>query len=122
MRIFHRTGIELPAGVLRTLIPGHRNHGETTGPELVKVMRLFGLRPVYERVASNAVQSLLEASVVAGNPPIVLGNWVSPLVPHWLLVVDAMMTGAVVNDPWGGRRYFLPIDRFLTRYLGDCIL
>lgn len=122
MRIWHKTGIELPAGVLRTLIPDHQDHGATTGPQLVHVMRLFGLRPVYREMTGNAVLPLLARSVVAGVPPIILGTWVSPMILHWVLVVDAMTTGVAVNDPWGGVRRFIPQNLLLQRYAGGCIL
>lgn len=122
MRIYYRTGIELPAGVLRTLIPDKTQTGATTGPELVRLMRQFGLRPVWLRVTVDAIQGQCQRSVTLNVPPIVLGNWVAPTVPHWILLVDAMATGVVVNDPWGGRRYFLPWNLFLQRYLGECIV
>lgn len=122
MRIYYRTGIELPAGILRQLIPKHQNTGVSTPQELVQLMRLFKLNPVAIRATKDAVQEALSRSTVAGVPPIVLGNWVSPLVPHYVLVVDSMQTGVVVNDPWGGRRYFLPTDLLTRRYDGWCIL
>lgn len=122
MRIYYRTGLELPAGVIRTLIPDKGSTGATTGPELVAVMRRFQLTPVHLTPGTNAVRHYIERSVTASVPPIVLGTWVSPKVLHWLLVVDAMQTGMVVNDPWGGRRYFLPWDLALRRYAGSCIV
>lgn len=122
MRIWYRTGIELPAGVLRTLIPSKLDAGTTTGPELVAVMEKFGLRPVYKEPATAAIHTLCQSAVVKGIPPIALGFWVAPTVMHWVLLVDAPRTGVVVNDPWGGRRYFLPRDKFLQRYAGECIV
>lgn len=122
MRIYYRTGLELPAGVIRAMIPNHQDHGSTSGSDLVGVMRLFGLHPVQLPLAPNIVLQHLQKAVVLGIPPIILGNWVSPLILHWVLVVDALTTGIVVNDPWGGVRRFLPHDLVLQRYAGDCIL
>lgn len=122
MRIYYRTGVELPAGVLRELIPGHARRGETSGMDLVGVMRLFGLSPVYKRVATDAVQLLLGEAVRKGIPAIVLGTWVAPTVLHWVLVVGADGGGVWVNDPWGGVRRYIPWGIFLHRYAGECIV
>lgn len=122
MRIYYRTGLELPAGVLRTLIPDKITTGGTTATELVQLMRRFGLRPAYKRVSADAVEDHLQLATTKGIPPIVLGNWVSPVILHWVLVVGVMTTAAVVNDPWGGVRRLIPWDLFLQRYAGDCIL
>lgn len=122
MRIYYRTGLELPAGVLRTLIPGHGASGATTGPELVGVMRLFHLSPVYREITGAAIQAFCTRSIVQGTPPILIGNWVSPHILHWVLGVDAGRDALTVNDPWGGVRRYLPWDIVLQRYAGGCIL
>lgn len=104
------------------MIPGHQTYGQTTGPELVKVMHVLGLSPVIKYAAMNAVLQTVRRAVTAGVPPIVLGNWVSPSILHWVLVVGASDIGWVVNDPWGGQRYYLPASKVLTRYGGACIV
>lgn len=122
MRIYHRWGLELPAGVLRTLIPNKQATGASSGQELVRLMRLFNMRPVALTLGADASVHLLSRSVLQGVPPIVLGYWVSPLILHWVLVVDTPATGVVVNDPWGGVRRFIPTDLYLQRYAGVCIV
>lgn len=122
MRIWYRTGLALPAGVLRTMIPGHQGQGETSPDELTLVMRLFGLRPAVVQTAKDAIQESLIAAIRVGIPPIVLGYWESRTVLHYVLGVDASSSGFLVNDPWGGRRALLSWDQVDSAYAGWCIL
>lgn len=122
MRIWYRTGIALPAGVLRQLIPGHQSRGETSGQELVDLMRIFGLSPVSVSVARDAIQERLAGSLAAQTPPIVLGFWDDPTTLHWVLGVAASASALVVNDPWGGVRRIIPWPVLLREYAGTCIL
>lgn len=122
MRIFYRTRIELPAGILRQLIPGHQDHGETAPADLVRVLRIFGLHPVSSPVPLTAIRSQLTRSIDAAAPPIVLGRWLASDSLHWVLGVDASSDGLLVNDPWDGQRRLYPWDKVLSRYAGWCIL
>lgn len=122
MRIWYRTGIALPAGILRMLIPGHSDHGESSPEELVILMRIFGLRPVSLPVAADAVQESLTDAIRKGVPPIVLGYWESRTVLHYVLGVDADTVGLLANDPWGGKRSKLSWDQVASGYAGWCIL
>jgi hypothetical protein len=122
MRIWYRTGIALPAGILRQLIPGHSDHGETSPEELVVLMRVFGLRPVVMPTTVDAVQGSLTDAVRKGIPPIVLGYWESRTVLHYILGVDADAAGFLANDPWGGKRGKLSWDQVASGYAGWCIL
>lgn len=122
MRIYYRTGIELPAGTLRTLIPHHGDHGETSAQDLTFLMHLFGLRPVAVPISPDAVQIRLQHSIATGTPPIVLGRWLSPTTLHWVLGVAASVAGLTVNDPWDGTRRQYPWPLLTSRYAGWCIL
>lgn len=122
MRIYYRTGIELPAGIIRQLIPGHEARGETSPAELVRVMRIFKLSPVSVPVRPAAVEGRLRAACDAGIPAIVLGEWLQQGVLHWVLVVAASSDGIHVNDPWDGARKTFSWPEVLSRYAGWCIL
>lgn len=122
MRIWYRTGIALPAGIIRQLIPGHGDRGETSPGELAQVMRTFGLKPVALARALDAIQPLLIKAIMAGIPPIILGYWDDPKVLHYVLGVDITTTGILVNDPWGGRRVELSWTTLDTQYAGWCIV
>lgn len=122
MRIWYRTGIAMPAGVLRQLIPGHQTHGATTGEELVSLMRIFGLKPLLSQTGRDAVKVKLKMSQMAGVPTLLLGEWEQRGVLHWVLVVAVDGDGVTVNDPWGGRRVRLSWDNVDAAYDGTCIL
>lgn len=122
MRIYYRTGRELSAGMLRLRLPGTRVDGRTTRDDIAFLLRSEGLRPSPIVLPAYTLAGNLQAKAAAGVPSIVLGSWVSPHILHWLLVVQAGVTGIAVNDPFGGRRYFLPWDLVMQRYAGECIL
>lgn len=122
MRIWYRTGIALPAGILRELIPGHSDHGETSPEELVILMRIFGLRPVTMPSTVDAVQGHIRDAIAKLIPPIVLGYWESRTVLHYVLGVAADDSYLTVNDPWGGKRSKLSWDQVASGYAGWCIL
>lgn len=122
MRIFYRTRIALPAGILRLLIPGHLDRGETSPDELVILMRIFGLRPVAIPSTLDAVRGHIEEALSKGIPPILLGYWESRTVLHYVLAVDSDQAGVLVNDPWGGKRVKLSWDQVASGFAGWCIL
>lgn len=122
MRIWYRTGIAMPAGIIRQLIPGHQDRGETSPGELVQVMRLFGLRPVALARALGAIQPLVVKAIGAGIPPILLGYWDDRTILHYVLVVDITRDGLLANDPWGGRRVELSWSNVDAAYAGWCIV
>lgn len=121
MRIYYRTGIALPAGIVRQLIPGKQATGVTSAADLVAVMRIFGLRPVARPTAVDAIHDLCGRAVSIGIPPIVLGYWDGRAELHWVLVVGASPAGVLVNDPWGGLRRTIDWDTFDLDYAGWCI-
>jgi hypothetical protein len=122
MRIWYRTGIALPAGIVRQLIPGHQDHGETAPGELVQVMRIFGLSPVALARALSAIQPLLIKAIGAGIPPIMLGYWDDRTILHYVLGVGVTPAGILANDPEGGRRVELSWSNIDAAYAGWCIV
>lgn len=122
MRIFYRTRIELSAGILRGMMPGHLDTGRTTAADLVWLMRIFGLRPVARPLGRDAVQAEVRKSIERQTPPLLLGTWLASDTLHWVLGVGASDGGLLVNDPWDGQRRLYTWDRVLSRYAGWVIV
>jgi hypothetical protein len=75
----------------------------TTADDLVGMLRANGIDAHAREVDAKTMQVEVVRNWNAGRPSLVLGNYVSPNVAHWVKFIgDA--NGPVVMNPWPGGR------------------
>lgn len=112
-------GVEVSADALRSLLWGPRGHEITDAVDLAAILAHANVASEVGTQDAVAVKKYLLDVVPRSHPVIVLGNWVSPGVPHWVVVYNCSANGVTVNDPWGGRRYNLSWEAFARLYLNS---
>lgn len=122
MVLAYRKGIALPAGVIRTLIPGHSDHGETTPDDLQRVLRLFGVGANAMELDVVDLRTALIGRIRSESPVIVLGNWLDPHVLHWVVAVGFGQGKLTFNEPFYGERRSEPWEWTIPRYAGEVVV
>jgi hypothetical protein len=73
-----------------------------------------------EGVSAEMARQEITRNWAAGRPSIILGDWVSRGVGHWVKFIGDR-GGAVVMDPWYGAQRVIPWDLFATLFDGDYV-
>jgi hypothetical protein len=114
-------GVEVSADALRYELRGAIGSALTNAAALVQLLTRNNVMAVQQTPQTGEVEKYLLNVVNAHRLAICLGNWVSPAVPHWVVVTTASANGVTVNDPWGGRRYNIAWPDFKRLYLGSLV-
>lgn len=110
------------AGQVRRAMPGHEKQGETTADDIAHYLEEAGLFPMSLHRNSAQLKSFLKYSLDRDMPSIVLGNFISPTVLHWVVVIGYGDDHCLYIDPWYGRLDAKHWKDFLALAEGDVVL
>jgi hypothetical protein len=114
-------GVEVSADAIRAAAISLAGGALTNAADLVAMLARCNVRAVAEVPQTAVIEKFLLNVVLARRLVIVLGDWVSKSVPHWVIVYNASPNGVTVSDPWGGRRYNIAWPDFKRLYLGAVV-
>jgi hypothetical protein len=114
-------GVEVSADAIRVAAISLAGGALTNAADLVAMLARCNVHAVAAVPQTVVVEKFLLNVVMGRRLVIVLGDWVSKSVPHWVIVYNASTNGVTVSDPWGGRRYNIAWPDFKRLYLGAVV-
>jgi hypothetical protein len=114
-------GVEVAADAIRVQARGLAGGALTTAADLVSMLAASNVAARAGIQDVGSIQKFLLDVVAGKRLVIVLGNWVSAGVPHWVIVYNASSNGVTISDPWGGRRYNIAWPTFTKLYLASTV-
>lgn len=106
---------------VRERMPGHSGHGETSAADIADYLEGVGCRVLHLAAAGESLQMLVKAYISIGAPVVLLGNWVSPNVLHWVIAIGYGNDHLLYLDPWDGRMKAIHWSSARTLYKGSFI-
>jgi hypothetical protein len=121
MLVAAKKGVPIGIARIRYLLGKPNTDGRTTGSDLVRALAMCDLA-AHER-AADATTSLTEIkrNLDVGRTSIVLGNWVSPNMPHWMVALRYNEAVMYFDDPWIGAERALTYADYETKYKGEYV-
>lgn len=119
--IYQQHGVEISADALRSQLRGAGGPALTSGQDLVKILRRNNVAAALHTWPAAEAPGHIRESAAAGRSVVVLGQWISPTVLHWVLVTTADLAGVSYNDPWGGLHQTATWAAFGERYAGQLV-
>lgn len=98
------SGFEITPGCVRQAIAPGSTTGLTTGGMLARFLNGVGVRAIREYVYTADIWEHLADLRHHGKYVILLGNWLDPLLLHWVVAYQRTSTGVWVMEPWTGTR------------------
>lgn len=106
---------------VRSVIPGHAGHGETTGSDLAYALQWYNLEAQAMNIGAGKVREWAKAELTKERPVLVLGRWIDPSVLHWYLLLGFGNGAAVAMDPWSGEMKVLAWSVVQSLATGDVV-
>jgi ABC-type bacteriocin/lantibiotic exporter with double-glycine peptidase domain len=109
-------------GDIRRAMPGHKDHGETTGPDLVAYLQSAHIHATYKEGTPPAARAGIPLEIRRGSPCIALGYWLSSRILHWVVVIGYGNDHCFYIDPWDGQLKAVRWNRFMALSAGGYVV
>lgn len=106
---------------VRERMPDHQGRGQTSGMDIAGYLNSVGVRAQRLVVAPNNLNMTIRMHVAARLPCILLGNFVSPTVLHWVVAVGYGNDHLLYNDPWDGRMKAMHWEHVKSLFAGEVV-
>lgn len=118
MLVAAKKGVPIGVARVRYLLRGPNGDARTTAVDLVNVLAMCDLKA--HDVYSNGPNAYDEVrrNLDAGRSSVVLGEWITSGVEHWMEVVSYGDDSITFNDPWIGAHRIETRVGFIAKYGG----
>lgn len=107
---------------VRLAMPGHRDHGQTTGPDLAAYLQSVGLKAQYIGSGYSETREAVKHHIDRSRPCILLGYWLSKSILHWVVVIGHGNGHMLYIDPWDAQLKAIPWSRAGALYAGGYVV
>lgn len=94
------TSYSIPPGCIREAMHGPRGLGLTSADDLTRFLQQMAVSSYRSALSADEYWDALSRLRHYGQYRVILGNWVSDELLHWVVAYERSSTGVWVMDPW----------------------